>query len=384
MAHVEKYAGGRWRARWRDPSGRTQSKVFDRKVDADRHLTAMESNKLSGAYVDPRAGRVSFREYAERWQDNRRHLRRSTTDKVGRQLALHVLPLLGDRAMADVRPSHVQSVVSAASLAGLSPRSVEGVHRTMSSIFTAAVADRIIATSPCRRISLPRPAVGKVDPLSVEEVDLLAEASPDRYRALIVLGAGCGLRLGEALGLTVDRVDFLRRTLTVDRQLVRGETTAPVFGPPKTDASVRTIPAPQVVLDALAAHLAAYGSGPDGLVFTNRDGRAIRADALQRLMQRTAAKAGVEATFHDLRHHCASLLIDRGVSVRGVQTFLGHASASVTLDTYSHLWHDSDDRIREAIDGAHGVTAQNLGSQAGHGSGGSTEIANETGLSAVK
>jgi len=92
---------------------------------------------------------------------------------------------------------------------------------------------------------------------------------------MVTLAAGTGLRPGECFGLTLDRVDFLRRTLTVDRQLVT-VTGHPAFGPPKTAASVRTIPLPRVVVDALGAHLAAHPSGPDGLIFVDPFGRPIR------------------------------------------------------------------------------------------------------------
>src|SRR5665811_2426906 len=107
----------------------------------------------------------------------------------------------------------------------------------------------------------------KVEPISTAQVRALVEAMPERYRALVLLTVGTGMRQGEVFGLTLDRVDFLRRTLTVDRQLVGISGRVPFFGPPKTAASVRVIPLPTVVVDGLAAHLATFPS--DGLVFTN-------------------------------------------------------------------------------------------------------------------
>jgi integrase len=125
---------------------------------------------------------------------------------------------------------------------------------------------------------------------------------PERYRALIVVGAGTGLRQGEALGLTADRVDFLRRRLTVDRQLVLLPGGAPAFGPPKTKASHRTVPLPDVVLEALGAHVAAFP--PDdgvGLVFTNDAGEPIRRTRFSDVWRQAVANAGLPAgtRFHD-------------------------------------------------------------------------------------
>src|SRR5256885_14321843 len=94
---------------------------------------------------------------------------------------------------------------------------------------------------------------------------------------MVVLAAGTGLRQGEAFGLTLDRLDMLRRSLRVDQQLVLLPGSGPVLGPPKTAASHRTVPLPQVVLDALAIHLAAFPvTNPLGLVFTNDAGEPIK------------------------------------------------------------------------------------------------------------
>lgn len=113
--------------------------------------------------------------------------------------------------------------------------------------------------------------------------------------------------------------------------------------PPKTAASNRAIPLPQVVVSALAAHLAAFPAGPDGLVFTLA-GKPIGRSAFGHKWRAAveAAKLPAGTGFHALRHYYASLLIRHGESVKTVQSRLGHASATETLDTYSHLWPDSD------------------------------------------
>jgi integrase len=167
---------------------------------------------------------------------------------------------------------------------------------------------------------------------------------------MVTLMAGTGLRPGEVAGVTVDRVDFLRRTLRVDRQLL--QTRPPSFGPPKTQASFRTVPLPQVVVDALAAHMAAYPPGEHRLIFTQSDGRPLNRDKVVLAFRRAVREVGAPAAtrLHDLRHYYASLLIRHGESVKVVQARLGHASASETLDTYSHLWPDSEDMTRAAVD----------------------------------
>jgi integrase len=235
----------------------------------------------------------------------------------------------------------------------LAPSTVSVAHRIVAGIFRAAVRDRRVSTSPCEGTKLPKREPKRVKPLSTETVAALIAAVPDRYRTLFVLAAGTGMRQGEVFGLTADRINWLRRQVVVDRQLILLPGRAPYLAPPKTAASHRTIPLPQVVVDALAAHLAAFPAGPTGFVFTTEAGSPIRRTAFHAQVWMPAVRAvglaGTE-TFHGLRHHYASLLIRHGESVKTVQARLGHASASETLDTYSHLWPDSEERTREAVD----------------------------------
>jgi integrase len=271
----------------------------------------------------------------------------STAAHAETDLRLHAHPTLGLRPIGSIRRSEVQAWVKLVS-GELAPGSVELVYRWVSTIFKTAVGDRLIAASPCIRISLAKRVDTDVVPLGVSEVEAQVVAVPERYRALIVFAAAMGLRRGECFGLTVDRVDFLRRHVRVDRQLVSALRGVPVFGPPKSKAGFRTVPMPEVVCTTLAEHLARYGPGPAGLVFTNTFGRPLRRNTVGDMWHRAALQASLPewATFHDLRHFYGSLLISRGCSVKAVQKRLGNQSAMETPDTYGHLWPDSDDENR--------------------------------------
>jgi len=191
----------------------------------------------------------------------------------------------------------------------------------------------------------------------------LADALPERYQALVVLAAGTGLRQGEAFGLTVPNVDFLRGRLDVVQQLVLVQNRPPFLAPPKTDASVRSIPLPQSVADALARHLEMHPPNDNQLVFTNERGEPISrtrfSDPWRKAVKASHAPQGTG--FHSLRHYYASLLIRHGESVKVVQARLGHASAAETLDTYGHLWPDSEDQTREAVDAVLNISRPNRG-----------------------
>ena len=365
-----------WLARWRDPDGKQRKRSFPRKTDAERFLTTVQHGMLTGAYIDPAAGKTTFESYAELWRAGQVH-RPTTTAHVETMLRRHAYPVLGDRPLASIRPSEIQAWVKRLSVGSTDPKCTAKVHSScacrkplaaatvgvahglVAAVFKSAVRDRKLPGSPCEGIKLPKKEPSKVKPRATEDVRALADAVPDRYAALVVLAAGTGLRQGEAFGLTVDRVDFLRRTLTVDRQLVLVAGRPPFHGPPKTTASYRTVPLPQVVVEALAEHLRAFPAGPNGLLFTTPNGEPLRRTMFGATVWRPATRrAGVEgAVFHELRHYYASLLIRHGESVKVVQARLGHATAAETLDTYSHLWPDSEDRTREAIDAVLGACA---------------------------
>jgi len=351
MGHVVRRSGN-WQASIRGPDGREKSKTFARKVDAHAWLTSVDHSKLIGAYVDPVAGKVTFKDFAEAWRKVQIH-RTGTEISVEQQLRLHVYPIIGDRPIASVRTSDVQSLVHRLS-AALAPSTVAVVYGRVVAVFRAAVRDRIIAASPCVDVKLPSnrtPSMLQV--LDVAQILAMSKAVPARYQALVIAGAGLGLRPGELFGLAADRVDFLRRTVRVDQQIARREGGGVGLAPLKTPSSYRTVPLPDVVGTALAAHMKEWAVHPDlGVMFTTRGGGPVQQHPWAEVWgtARTKAKLPAWATPHDLRHFYASMLIRSGASVKVIQTRLGHSSAKTTLDVYGHLFPDEEDRTRTAVD----------------------------------
>jgi integrase len=352
MSSIEKRetAGGqtRYYVRWRDPAGAARSKSFPRAKDARAYLTRVDSQILGGEYVDPTLGKVTFRQYAEDWRQ-RQAWRPATDELARRHLTRHVYPVIGDLPLVVIRPSHLQAAVRTW-LATLEPSTVGVILGRVKAILNAATNDRMIGSNPARTVRLKRAGHAEISPLHPDQVTALLDTIDDRYRALTLVMAGNGLRISEALGLTVDRVDFLRRQLRVDRQLAGTVAARVTFEPPKAPASVRTIPMPQVVVDALARHVQQYGIGPHGLLFTSASGNPLTRGTASNIFRTAAKRSGVDASPHDLRHFAASALIRSGASVKAVQRFLGHSDPTTTLRVYAHLWHDDDEVMRGALD----------------------------------
>ena len=146
MASIDRYPGGRWRARWREPAGKSRSKVFDRKIDAQRHLTGVEHSMLTGAYTDPSAGKVTFRTFAEQWRAMQVH-RLGTATAVEQQLRLHVYPQIGDRPIGAIRPGEIQAMVQRLG-DSLAPSTVEVIYGRVVAVFRAAIRDRVLRGEP--------------------------------------------------------------------------------------------------------------------------------------------------------------------------------------------------------------------------------------------
>jgi integrase len=356
MASIKRREDGQWRARYRDDAGREHARHFGRRVDAQRWIDETTAAVVTGQYVDPKAGKTTVREYAKAWQAaqvTREHTRRN----IDIALRLHVLPHIGGRTLGSVRPSDMQALVKTLS-ASLASGTVGQVYKVARRMFAAAVDDRILAASPCHRIRLPRDDRPEVVAPTVEQIMVLAGAVPSRYRALVVLLAGSGLRIGEALGLNVSDVDFLRRTVKVERQRLQSGR----IGPPKTAKSARTVPLGQVVINELAAHLVGYPS--DGPLFTITTGEPLGYGTWAASWERVCKAVSLDVDTHALRHFYASALIAGGASVKVVQTRLGHASAVVTLNTYGHLWPGDDDLTRTVMDTAIEILADSLRTRA--------------------
>lgn len=391
--------GKRWQVRWRDASGKQRKENFDKRAAADTRAATVKADLDRGLYVDPAAGKESFRAVAERWRTSAVH-RPTTASRVERGLRNHVYPTFGDRPVAGIRPSDIQAWIKDRSQV-LAPSTLAVTYAYLITPLQTAVRDRIIASNPCEGVRLPRQRKAEIVPLHADAVRALIDAAPALFRALFLLAASSGLRQGELFGLEVDCVDFLRREVTVRQQLIDPDDDVTYLGEPKTHESYRTVPLTKAAVDALAAHLERFPAPvvkiedrtdprkprtrTARLIFTNQLHQPVRRGAWAHTWaraRRAANKALTETyekacevwrragkpqggeparvevpdgtSLHDLRHFYASLLIRHGENVKTVQKRLGHAKPSITLDTYTHLWPDEEDTTRAAVEAALG------------------------------
>lgn len=346
MASIKKRDNGMWRARYRDDNGKEHARHFDRKVDAQRWLDEVTASVVTGQYVDPKSGRATFDAWFGEWSGRQvwAPMTAVQADLVRRSIPFGGVPL------AQLRESHLQAWVKAMQAAGYAPNTINTRMMTVRAALKAAVRDRRIVLDPSVGVVLPRRQSREksMEVATSEQVGALLRATEPHMRAYVAVCAFAGLRLGEASGLMVGDIDFLKRRLEVVRQVQKRRGGPPELRAPKYESG-RTVYASDELLQVLAKHVEHYLISADGFLFVGASGQPIPPTSVHSWWTRTATAAGVQGiTPHSLRHYFASGLIADGCDVVTVQRALGHKSPSVTLNTYSHLWPTAEDRTRQA------------------------------------
>jgi integrase len=346
VGYIQKRAH-RYRARYRDPLGRTKSKTFDRKADAQRFLAEMETDKARGGWIDPRHADLALARWSEEFLSLARRLAPSTQETYRRDLTKYVLPTLGAYRLGAIPPDAIENWLNDELEAGLAASSVHRHYRTLRRVLQVAVDKQKILTNPCDRVEPPRVPKREMAFLDWTQAVDLAEAHGERYKALIYLAVDSGMSWSEIIGLRRSKVDLRRRKVRVTEQLIRLETTEWIRKEPKTPAPVRSITISRVTADVLTSHLENYGGrGPDGLVFPNAAGNPIASASFWNNHFSPAQRAsGVKCRFHDLRHSSVALAIAEGAHPKAIQARMGHSSINVTLDRYGHLFPELDEAI---------------------------------------
>jgi len=357
--------GKRWQARYDDPNGVEVTSLHRTKTEAEAEIVKQEAAKQTGSWLDPRAGQVTVRTFAlETWLPAQNLIDRSHDNYLG-ILERYLFPEWGSREMRSIKPSEAGAWQQLLSTKYKLKKSYPNrVARYVRSIFKLAVIDRVIPVSPFAGIKAPTLVESDVQPPDIAQVkQLIAAAYKPVWEAMIEFTALTGLRSGEIRGLTVDRVDFLRRMIHVDLQMVYEPRKGHFLDNLKTGAGKRLLPVTQRAIDLLAAYIAQYPPQVNGeyagLIFVTADRQPISESSLDWAFKSTCRKAQVQPRhWHELRHHYASVLIGGGENPKVVQKRLGHKDVATTLRTYAHLFAEAEERTRDVLDKAWGVPKQ--------------------------
>ncbi|MGD7788173.1 tyrosine-type recombinase/integrase [Propionibacteriaceae bacterium Y1700] len=313
--------GLRWQARWRD-HGVQRKKNFATKDaaelwDAERKLTPAQ-----------RATRTTVGDQWPKWIGGK-VLKATTAADYRQKWRLHVEPQWGDRTIASITHSEVAGWVGDVT-ARTSPTTARRCFVVLSGIIRSAILDGVADADPTAAITLPRVTAAEVAPLTPAQLATMADLCRPHHLVVWTLGL-TGIRFGEMAALTV--ADLQGRRLVVSKSITEVEAKL-VTSTPKTGRS-RRVPLPAWLADDLAAHVA--GRDPQAPLFPTQRGGVWRSSSFKRVWEPARKAAGLRVRVHDLRHTAASIAIGQGADAKKVQAMLGHASAAMTLDLYSHL-----------------------------------------------
>jgi integrase len=357
--------GKRWQARWETPDGEPKTKLFAKKVDAEKEVTKQEHAVLSGDWLDPEAGKVKVSDYAlDIWLPAQGIIGRTEIEYRG-VLNRYLVPEWGRRQIRTVKPSEAGAwqalLTTKYELGGTTPNRVA---RLVRSVFRLAVIDRVIRVSPFEGIKAPTLVETTVHPPDVAEVrQIVAHAYNDRWRTMFELNALTGLRSGELRGMRVARFDALRGAYRVEEQLVYERGKGLYLDDLKTGSGRRVLPLNRRAVDLLAAYIAKYPPPADGpfagLIFTMPGGQPISESTIDWALKQTCRAAAVEPRhLHELRHHYASVLIAGRENPKVVQKRLGHKDVMTTLRIYAHLFAEAEEQTRSVLDAAWAIPSK--------------------------
>lgn len=363
---------GGWEARWlEEVNGRQRwrGKTFATKKDAERHLAKVITDIDRGEHIGSHDSERRFGELAEVWASTlSADLSPKTVGGYLSTLRVHVMPRWQGQRLATITHDQVQQWINDMLRVGRSAAQVVKGYRVLRMILGYAVDAGWIRANPCaRKLRVPRVRSREMRHLTSEQVEALASAfverkpvrkydsrtrSRDDFALYVRFAAYTGLRAGEICALRVKALDLSTGQVHV-RESVSVVSGILITRVPKTEAGLRTVAVPARMIPELRQYLGSRIGNPDAYVFVGEQGGPFRhGNFYGRFWKPALAAAGlpVDLRFHDLRHTYASLLVRAGVHVKVMSTLMGHSTAQITLDRYSHMWPGTELQVAALVD----------------------------------
>ncbi|MFD3759073.1 tyrosine-type recombinase/integrase [Streptomyces sp. NPDC058622] len=359
----------KWTTFWYDPDDKQRQKSFETKKRADDHRKRKEQELDAGTYLDDKLGKQPVTAVWEQWT-NQRKLENSTKKQYRSIQNTTLEPFFKARSIVSLKVADIEQwLLWMEQDRKLSARTRRQRFSFFSGMMDWAVVNEIIGRNPCKKVRHTgsrakeiREHKSNARRLTTREVLAMLNGAPPRYRAMLWLMAGCGLRIGEAMAVSRDQIDFQAEVLRVDFQIAEdgesesGKNSALQRRHIKArdeEEPGRVVPLPPNVAFELRRHIKNHGTwGPERLVFPNvtRTGY-VYASYFYRQVWLPALTKG-EVTYckpHSMRHYYGSRLLYAGVPENDVADWMGHSSTDVLREHYHYLFEGAEQRGRAAI-----------------------------------
>lgn len=344
MAFRKNKTTNKWEFDYKDIKGKRQiKKGFKTKAEAELAYTKLTEELRQGVAVN---NKITFREAAETFM--RLHVevncKPSTKEGYESYLKNHLNPFFGDMKLNEITPILIKEFIKQKLETGRINSTVNKYTKLISEIYSFMIDNDVVNKNPLARIkALKETKNDKIRALSTEEVQALLSKTkqvyPDFY-PLLFTALFTGMRQGELLGLTWSSINWVKGKIKIDKNYTHGRV-----GTPKTN-KIRYVDMSNELAKVLKEWRLACPHSELDLVFPNNEGSHQDAhNMIKRRFKPALNRAGIEEIrFHDLRHTYASLLLANGAPMKYVQSQLGHASITMTMDLYTHLLPEVNDK----------------------------------------
>lgn len=355
-----------WEARFTTGYNPATGKQIQRSITAPTQKDAamkmrVELSKLDNHKYTP-PNKMTLKQWSDIWLSDyaRPSVKPSTYYTYSVHISKHIIPVFASVKLCEISAHDVQKFCNdLSSKKHLAPKTVRTVVGTFRKCLNQAVDLSYISSNPVTLTKLPKQVQREIRPLTDSEIDyILSGLKNDVFSDLIRTALFTGMREGEICGLSWNDIDFVNGTVTVRQQLVQSKETGDYSISTTKNDKIRVLHPASYVMDILRARQNTQNKDRQAsekyslwdnkwnLVFTYEDGSNLPLSTVRGRFKRTLKKAGItDVRFHDLRHTFAVISLQEGDDIKTVQSNLGHASASFTLDVYGHI---SDKMIAES------------------------------------
>lgn len=350
--NIRKRKDGRWEARYSlpkdDPSGRKYGSVYGR-----THQEAKEKREklLQLRVISPHiTARISFRDVLTAWQDaNRIRLKEASVSRYQNLIDTHILPELGGYDMSQLSAAVLNKFIVAKlkngrldGNGGLSTSYVRSIALVIDAAIKYGAVERLCMplNSPLTKPSVPKSEVSVLSKQSQEKLECALLTDMNEEKLLTYITLYTGLRIGEVLALRWDDLDWSNQILYVRHTVSRiwfecegKKHSLLIIAEPKTQSSLRIVPVCSKLLEILKR---CPFRKQTGFILTN-NGSFVSPRTFEYRYKKILRDNGIEeVNFHTLRHTFATRCVEADVDIKSLSEILGHADASITLNTYVH------------------------------------------------